>query len=294
MAYSFENNTKKSISLEEFIEVLDKKFNPDQPETLMDCSEEFQQLSNNDTFLIDYLHNALRDISSFQESNSYTSQSLILYSCKNYYIRANIWQPISEKKEIRKWQTEMYEVLRVHDHNFNFLTVGYFGSGYNTEIWEYDYEKINCIVGEKVEMNFLEKTNLPKGKIMYYRASKDIHFQHPAEEYSISLNVIPTDIRQFKKEQLFFNLNSKTIAGIAPNRGTGRHFVAKLAGIYGNTETIQNLEALSKNHELPFVRLSCFEALAKLTNDPALIWKEASKDNNNIVSENAKTKLINV
>jgi len=139
MALSFELKTNKSISFEEFNEFVTSVLVPDDVDTLLPCTEKLQMLSNNETFITDIIHKELTDASSFQISNNYTAQSIMLYSCKNYYIRLNLWPPSSEREDIKRWQDQLYFYERAHDHNFDFLTVGYFGSGYGTEMWEYDY-----------------------------------------------------------------------------------------------------------------------------------------------------------
>jgi len=291
MAYSFNYNRDTSISLTEFIKVLDEKFDPLNPESLIDCSEDFHKLSNNENLLVDFISEELQKANnSFQSSNNYKPHSFSLYACADYYIRANIWKPISNS-QYRNWNKEIYKSLNTHDHNFYFLTVGYMGGGYTTEIWEYDYDKINFILNEKIELRYLEKTKLTKGKVMFYRASKDIHLQYPPKEYSISLNVIPNDKRLFRKEQLFFDVNSKTVSRISNNVGSGRHLITKLASLYGNKRTIDLLEIISKTHELPFIKLKSLEALSNLSEQPKLIWRDAVLDKCDIVSKNAKIKL---
>ena len=215
----------------------------------------------------------------------------MLYRGQNYYIRLNIWPPLSNRADIREWQNDLYFYLRAHDHNFNFLTVGYFGEGYATEMWEYDSDSVSGIVGESVEMVKLETTKLPKGKAMFYRASKDIHCQLPSDDYSLSLNIMPISLNVLRKEQFYFDLDKKKISGIAANGGTGRYLITNLAGIYGNSETINILERMTLQHKIPFVRLKCFDALSKLTGDEKGVWEKALKDSSKIVVNNARSVL---
>ena len=97
-----------------------------------------------------------------------------------------------------------------HDHNFSFLTVGYLGPGYETDIYEYDYDSVEGYVGEKVEMQFLEKVRFAAGMAMYYRASRDLHIQHPPSEMTIPLNLLiqPPEVRL--REQYEFDLNTRS------------------------------------------------------------------------------------
>lgn len=289
MAISFDLKTDKSISFEEFNEFVSKTLVPDDVDTLLACTEMFQMLSNNSTFVTDIIHSELTDTKSFQINNGYTAQSIMMYMSPNYYVRLNLWPPSSEREDIKKWQDQLYFYNRPHDHNFDFLTVGYFGSGYGTEMWEYDYEKTSGYVGEKVDMRFLERTTLPKGKAMLYRASKDIHSQFAPADYSVSLNIISS--RQqiiVKREQYFFDLEKKEIIGTTANGGTGRYLILNLAAMFGNGKTINILEQIADKHDVPYVRLKAYDALFTLTKEREKVWEKALKDDNRVVSEHAK------
>jgi hypothetical protein len=289
MAISFDLKTNKSVSFEEFNEFVAKTLVPDDVDTLLECTEMLQMLSNNATFVTDIIHNELTDVRSFQVDNGYTAQSIMMHMCPSYYVRLNLWPPSSEREDIKRWQDQLYFYDRAHDHNFDFLTVGYYGDGYGTEMWEYDYEKTSGYVGEKVDMTFLEKTRLPKGKAMLYRASKDIHSQFAPEDYSVSINIISS--RQqiiVKREQYFFDLEKKEIIGTTANGGTGRYLILNLAAMFGSEKTVNILEGIADTHEIPYVRLKAYDSLFTLTKERERVWEKALKDENRVVSDHAK------
>lgn len=142
-------------------------------------------------------------------------------------------------------------------------------------------------------MNYLESTSLPKGKAMIYRQSKDIHAQFPAKEYSLSINIMPATKEVLKKEQFWFDLNKKEIRSIAASLGTGRYLMLELAKQFGNSETLNIVEKISEEHQLPYVKIRAMEALAFMTNSKEEIWNKALKDNSKIIQNHAKLFLEN-
>ncbi|MBT2543060.1 hypothetical protein J7E99_20695 [Streptomyces sp. ISL-44] len=87
---------------------------------------------------------------------------LLLGSGTDYMVRANIWLPPTGMDPRQEQVLHSYELA--HDHPFSFLTVGYFGPGYETTIWEYNPDTLTGQPGEQVELELLEHTDLPPGQ----------------------------------------------------------------------------------------------------------------------------------
>lgn len=292
MALSYNINTSDAISFEDFVNNVSQKIDVEREESLIECVEDIHKLSNNREFLLNILHRELLDIETLNKNNTYSAQTNILFKNEKFFIRANAWEPLSENEDKQKWQNELYFYGKAHDHNFSLLTVGYYGLGYETEMWEYDHSKVVGEIGETVDMSFLERTTLPQGKAMIYRMSKDIHTQFASKDYSISLNLIPKTRTGVRNEQFFFDTEKKTITGLTSNDGTGRYFLLNLAGYYGNNTTLALVENIAFNHKIPFIRMKSYDAMAKLTGNSKSIWELAlEKDNNKIVTTYAKTCL---
>jgi hypothetical protein len=292
MAYSFDADIKTDISFDDFINNINNKLIPGEMSTLQDCATDIQKLANNQEFLIAFVHKELNEFLNFQSKNTHSAQTLVLYGNQKFYFRVNIWPPLSKRQDIAEWQKSIFVYEEPHDHNFSFLTVGYFGGGYDTEIWEYDYNKISGIVGEEVDMKFLEKTSLSKGKAMIYRKSTDIHSQFAPNDYTVSLNVMPFETSLVQNEQFYFDLNKKTITGITPSGATGRYFITELASTLGGDKIYNKLEEISKNHTNPFLRLRCYDAMAAIhKEDKTLIWKTALKDESIFVTAIASKRV---
>ena len=54
-----------------------------------------------------------------------------------------------------------------HDHNFEFLTIGYHGPGYRSDHYEVDPQTIVGVVGEKVVLTPKGSSTLAPGQVMH-------------------------------------------------------------------------------------------------------------------------------
>jgi HEAT repeats len=247
-------------------------------------------LANNRHFLVERVNEELLSWRNFQTGNNYSAQTLALGGGNGFYVRANMWLPPSEVSGPKIWESNLYAYTRPHDHNFSFLTVGYFGSGYATSIYEYDPEQIAGIPGEQVQLRFLEKTTLPAGKVMFYRAGRDVHSQEHPEEFSISLNLMLARPEVDWSNQYWFDLDRYIIQDFVQRPSTsGRVALCRLAGALGNGATINILESIASHHEMPRVRASAYESLAALTSSAAqTIWEQAIQDRHPFVRDVAR------
>jgi hypothetical protein len=144
------------------------------------------------------------------------------------------------------------------------MTGGYYGSGYETVIYEYDHQNVVGLDGEKVDLRFLERTALPKGKIMFYRASKDIHAQEHPREFSISVNLLVVNPQESLKTQYQFDFDLGVVSKPIANTAAAQAMICCAAGHLGSGETIALLDDLSMTHPNARFRRNCIEALAKL------------------------------
>ena len=177
MAYKIQETSETQISLEEFIEYVQTKVDFRDEASILGASNHLYRLYKNRNFPTDKINNELK-MDGFQKNNVYSGQSLILHSHPSFLVRAVTWLPESSNpiKAALERDISFYGVA--HDHAFNLLTIGYQGSGYETEFYEYDKNRVLGYLGEKVEINYLEKTQLGFGEILFMRESKDIHIQY--------------------------------------------------------------------------------------------------------------------
>jgi hypothetical protein len=100
--------------------------------------------------------------------------------------------------------------LYPHDHNFAFLTGGYHGPGYTTILFEYDEAQVVGLPGEPVAIRPCGRAALPRGAMMLYEPSRDIHYQEHPAELSISINVVVPGQYQ-EHDQFLFDIERQRI-----------------------------------------------------------------------------------
>lgn len=294
MALTLEFSTTDSIELLDYLEYMSSEVDLRDTDQVLESGTMLKSLANNRNFLVDRVNQELLSWRNFQPGNSYSAQTLTLGGGKGFYVRANMWVPPSQVSGPQNWESNLYAYARPHDHNFSFMTVGYFGSGYATSIYEYDPELIAGIPGEQVQLRFLEKTTLPVGKVMFYRAGRDVHSQEHPEEFSISLNLMLARPEVDWSNQYWFDLNKHTIQDFVQRPSvSGRLALCQLARVLGNGATINILESIASHHEMPRVRASAYESLAALTSCAAqTTWEYAVQDKHPFVRDLARRALL--
>lgn len=271
MALSFYHDSDQTTDLDSFISSINNKIKSVYDiDGLLTCSTDLRDLSNNKEFFLDYLNKELsNDLDLFQVGNRYSSQSFILFRNEKFYVRVNWWPIIETNNKYYDSLIDNFSYNRLHDHNFPLLTVGYKGA-YSTRILEYEYENTIGYIGEKVEMNFLEQTELTEGKVMFFRPSKDIHKQLIPKEFSISINIILDS--PLTKMQFMFNEENSTIERLLyrPFNNFGNIF--KFVEEFHNDETSNLMEVMTKSNN-PFIRLESSKLLHKIGNDDSYLNK---------------------
>ncbi len=292
MAYSATFESRDALSLEEFVDAVRRSVDVTDPFSLREAGPILHALSLNRRLFDDVIADAVKANASSgglqQSFNAYTDATFLLGGCpdQSFFVRANVWRKPKVVAGSLKMQNELYSYDAAHDHNFDFLTVGYFGSGYTTRIFEYDSESLTGEIGKPVEIQFLEETNLPVGKVMMYRKSTDIHCQKPPSETSISLNLMaPVPFEGFK-EQYFFDLEKSSVGGFVPGPAAYQVSLLSLAGDLGDGNMIEPLLSIATKGICSRTRASAIEALLNI--DPGLhefVAERCSKDFSVLVSK---------
>jgi hypothetical protein len=292
MAYTFSTNNKEDISFEDFINKISNVINFGDENSLISCSDYLLKLANNSDFFINYLNTQLSDKNNkFQKNNSYSEQSYMLYDCNDFYVRMTFWPILSNNFKVLQSEKNLFSYDLAHDHNFPLLTVGYFGDGYSTKLWEYDYDNVIGYVNEKVEINFLEEVTLNKGKALYYRPSKDIHSQFPPKKNnSLAINIILKSYKQFDHRQYEFDIENKKIKKIIYGSASSKFGLLKLATLINNSKTIDLINEMSKSHKIAQVRQECLASLYEIEKSKD-VWKIGLKDKDKSVYNLCKQKL---
>ena len=290
MADSFFFDTEESIDLESFISYVNNNIDMQDPASVATAAIKLKKLGNNRNFLVDAINADLLSPGGGQNDNPYSAQSFLLARSEDFLIRANFWTPPTRASQIQQHDlSNVYE--KAHCHNFNLLTVGYYGAGYETVIYEYDRAKIQGFPGEHAPLRFLERTRLSRGKVMFFRPGRDVHVQLYPEEFSISLNLIGIPPRGEKIfDQFNFDIKSQQIVSFL--NPCSRSTLIRMAASFGNAVTSRILSDLRVSHYSPRVRLASLKSLSRL--EPGSIreiWSVGLKDSHPLVRQAARRKL---
>ena len=279
-----------ACALEECIDALQTQgFRPWEEDSLVGAARWLRRLGNNRTFLGDMLLAELRDgIAAAEDASDYGPQVVMLSPLgSEFYMRANFW-PGAADHMFRASGPSAFSYELPHDHNFDFLTLGYFGPGYASDYYEYDYERVAGIVGEKAGLRFTGRETLTPGKIMHYRAHRDVHSQLPPASLSVSINIMHASGAQGWLDQYRFDVENDEIAGvISPG---GAEIFLRLAVGLGGAEALDLADHIAANHRSDRMRLTALDARAGAMDRDARddLWRRAELAGSLLVAGEAK------
>jgi hypothetical protein len=247
---------ERSLSLKEYVHAIeDSSYDLTRHDDLMASAPLLKRLANNKTFLLEVMFDELRNQLAFQSGNIFVPEVLLLHVAKNYFVRANIWKPISAAEEaIPGYQ---YDVC--HDHNFDILTVGYMGVGYDCRSYTYDRRAYEGRLGEIVDLASDGVFSLTNGKVALYRAKEDVHIQEPPGRLSVSLNLIPRGPVQ-NEMQFQFDEGSGAICRYL--NFSGLEAAVRVADVMRSRECLGALTRIGNNH--PSARIRALALAAQI------------------------------
>jgi len=281
----------RAIGLAECTERLaERGFDPADEDSLHAAARDLRQLGNDDRFLGDVLIDELkRRCEPDHEASAYGPQTLILARPgAQVFLRANIW-PSPDEHVLRASGAAPFYFDVPHDHNFSFLTLGYFGPGYWSDYYEYDFEDVAGYAGEAVDLRFVERSRLEHGKLMLYRAHRDVHVQHPADAMSVSLNVMHSAPHQAWFDQYRFDVNDNRIAAILSHGAS--EVTLRLAVALGLEDARDLAEDFGRSHPSDRMRLAAWEAQACVETDDGArddVWRRAEQSGSLLVAGEAR------
>jgi hypothetical protein len=281
-------------SLGECVAALDAAgFEPREEDSLLHAAGWLRRLGRNRDFLAEIMVAELRRRHRADDGgNTYGAQVMMLSPLGGeFFLRANVW-PSRDEHMFRAsgGGTFVYELP--HDHNFDFLTFGYFGSGYWSDYYQYDYQAVAGAIGEPAGLRFVERSRLEPGKLMHYRAHLDVHSQLPPDDLSVSLNVMHSGGAQGWLDQYKFDLQRNEVAGVL-GAGASEAFIRIAVGV-GCDEALDLAETFARTHPSDRMRLAALEAqagiLAAAERDD--LWRKAENSGSRLVALEAKRRRI--
>lgn len=228
--------------------------------SVMHCANLLAGLARNRDFLADRVIAELKASYRNQlESNRYSAQVFLLHrSPRGYFLRANMW-PAAGDAAYAASGAAAFAYGLPHDHNFSFLTTGYFGPGYVSDYYDYDADSIDGCIGEPLNLRFVERSQLGEGRMMLYRAHRDVHSQLPPESLSVSLNIMAEGEHVAWRDQYIVDLYHGTIAK-RPTLSPSEMLLRCAVHLTDNGRDVA--EHFAKAHPVPRVRANAIAALA--------------------------------
>lgn len=227
-------------------------------DSLVDAAPLLARLGANPDFLADLAIAELKERCAGQvAANAYGAQVFLLRPpTGRYVLRANFWPALADSV-VRASGGAAFFYGHAHDHNFTFVTHGYLGPGYWSDYWERDPKAVIGVPGEAAGLRATGRQRLEPGRLMLYRARRDVHRQLPPDSFSVSLNILAYDPAQPWIEQYRFDVEHRTIAeGLTTAPAEG---LLALAVQLGNG--IHVARAIARTHPLARMRVTAFDAL---------------------------------
>ncbi|WP_051785895.1 cupin domain-containing protein [Endozoicomonas numazuensis] len=267
-----ENKTDHTLALNEFIDFCRHDLSQyDMDETLENAGQ-LKALCNNKRFFADFLTDQLKHPDEFQSNNTYTPPVFVLHIDERFAVRVVVWLPESDLSPF-----QLLSYREPHDHDFSFLTCGLFGSGYQTETYEYDGLSYQGLMDEAIEITPRKTYQLSPGKLMYYRANRDIHSQIPPADFSASLNYILLG-EKTRRMQFYFDIKKQCIKNPIDQYPVSSAMLS-IAPLIGNEDTVDVLVTLASKHVSAQTRLRAWYAAARLSPENSnLFLQHASRD----------------
>ncbi len=284
MALTFHPTDREILGLAEYIDTVKNLVDPSDIDSVAATAPLLKRLGNNRTFIVEQLNEKLK----CWPANAlpfYSVQSGILAGEGAVSVRMNIWPTIASDARRRKVQSNVYSYYDTHDHNFTFMTVGYYGAGYGTRLYEYDQSQVIGYPGEKVDIRFIEETTLPVGKVMLYRPGRDIHTQLPPSEFSMSLNLMVTDThRETLRDQYYFDIERSCISSYVESTSSKRVSQIEMMRFIGDDNSVDILWTLAQRHPCARTRLAALESLVAIRPSEAEgAWRRGAADESELV-----------
>ena len=255
-------DTDEKLELAELVEMLETgDFDAQDEDNFASWGIQLKKLANDRSFLADMMIAELKQRCEGQVRDNLYGPSVVMLHGRStrFMMRANFWPALNDSV-VRHSGPDPFFYGVPHDHNFSFLTVGYLGPGYWSDYYEYDYGSVVGYPGESVNLRFVEKSRLEQGKVMLYRAHRDIHLQLPADAMSVSLNILERSPSSAFRDQYHFDLERSQIAGIMTR--TSLEPMLALTAHYGGEDGEDLLRSFAAAHPSDRVRWAALRAQA--------------------------------
>ncbi|MBX9797030.1 transposase [Sphingomonas sp.] len=278
------------ISLAEAVELLDSTaIDARDEDGLASLGPVLARLGRNRDFLAEQAVAVLKARGQGIGSALYGAQVMLLKPPGGRYVlRANFWPAAGDPAFAASGPAAFFYGMP-HDHNFPFLTCGYWGPGYWSDYYEYDAAALAGYPGEPAGLRFVGRARLEPGQLMLYRARRDVHAQLPPDAFSVSINILASDPAQPWRDQYRLDIAGNRIA--AGLTTTPSEVLVALA-VHLDSRGVTLAEQLARDHPSPRLRMTAVTALAGARPEMGeAVLTRAAGDPHPQVAEQARARL---
>jgi hypothetical protein len=266
--------TDMVLELDDFMAHLDRHLDVESEDSLVAMAPQLVALANNRRFLARQLA-ATIGRPDFQQNNPFTGPVFVLANRRHFMVRAIGWPPAAANTGAGYNST--YRVA--HNHAFSLLTVGYWGPGYQTDIFTCPPETLaKAANGSSAELDlpFIGRYRLAERTVLHLPAHRIVHVQHPPESYSISLNLVVKRSADDSAEQYFFDVDSRRYRGSTGTTSNAWLRILHLASRLPDPRYDGALMSIAKNHPSLRIRTVAGEALRRAVASPDAVNRRES------------------
>lgn len=266
MAYTLNATATSPASEDDLFDFIFSRIDTEDPESIADAAPVLAAYASDTGLVARTMAESMRSILDGAPPPFVAPQCHMIAKRRHVMVRANVWTPLKQLGALRKNEERVYSYDVAHDHNFHFLTIGYFGPGYRTHIVRIDPDELGGGgVGDSARILDSEVTDLPQGKIMLYTAHTDVHRQAPPDELSISINLLFNNPDSISRCQYNFELEQER-ARITGYTSAGIHsrlsMLAEMAVLVGGDEFTDLFADIAAAPQMaPRMRTVCLDAL---------------------------------
>lgn len=280
MTHRIEVHDPTTATLEEVCDALRVwGFDPAEEESVAHAANWLRRLGNNQDFLGDVLIDLLAGRASGTrpalDSSEPNRVMLAVPGRGDFSISASIW-PAEDDHALRVSGPEAFAYGVAHDHNHDFLVLGYFGPGSDSDDYEYDYADVAGWSGERVALRSLGRSRLEPGHLRHYRAHRDIHAVHAPSSLSATLALTHEHAAKSWTDHYLFDPAKGEISRVL-GHGPSEAFL-RIAVALGGEEATDLAVRFGRHHPSDRMRLVAWRALAGNALDRAAqdaLWREA-------------------
>jgi hypothetical protein len=272
MVHVIDRPEARKLSLPEYVDYIRENMDPRSVESILEHAWALRALANDRDFLLEEILRYGHAVADGLSDPGKGGATIVLAEQEAFYVRANIWLPDGERGS--EEQLSFYSYDLPHDHNFTFLTVGYMGSGYRTELYRYDYDLLDGVPGEPSQARACGIDHLTPGKMMLYEAGKDIHIQFPPATPSVSLNLIIRPVLGRDTQQYIFSRDASRIVGGSTDTVTNRLSMLEFCIDHHDESTIRQVEEIARGNACFRTQAYALSVLRRIAPDRAAIVED--------------------